>query len=67
MRQRQAEGIRIAKAKGVRFGRPSIETPTNFNEIVNLYKQRKITSNQAIIMSGLTRDTFYRKLNLTKF
>ena len=60
MRQRQAEGIRIAKAKGVRFGRPSIET-------VNLYRQKKISSSQAIIMSGLTRGTFYRKLNLKKF
>ena len=67
MRQRQAEGIRIAKAKGVRFGRPSIETPINFKEIVNLYRQKKITSNQAIIMSGLTRGTFYRKLNLKKY
>ena len=66
MRQRQAEGIRIAKAKGVRFGRPSIETPVNFKEIVNLYRQKKITSSQAVIMSGLTRGTFYRKLNILK-
>ena len=62
IRQRQAEGIRIAKAKGVRFGRSSIKTPINFMEIVNLYRQKKITSSQAIIMSGLTRGTFYRKL-----
>ena len=62
MRQRQAEGIRMAKQRGVKFGRPAKETPDNFIEIVNLYKHRKITTMTAIKMSGLTRGTFYRKL-----
>ena len=62
MRQRQAEGIRIAKAKGVKFGRPAIQIPNNFNDIVRLYKEKKITSAEAIVRSGLTRGTFYRKI-----
>ena len=62
MRQRQAEGIRMAKARGVKFGRPSVATPNNFIEIINLYKEREITTMTAIKMSGLTRGTFYRKL-----
>ena len=62
MRQRQSEGIRMAIARGVRFGRPSVITPSNFREIVLLYKNKKITSAQAIKMSGLSRGTFYRKL-----
>ena len=62
MRQRQSEGIRMAKARGVRFGRPSVITPSNFQEIVLLYKNKKITSAQAVKMSGLSRGTFYRKL-----
>ena len=62
MRQRQAEGIKMAKQRGVKFGRPAKETPDNFFEIVNLYKERKITAMTAIKMSGLTRGTFYRKL-----
>ena len=62
MRQRQAEGIKMAKQRGVKFGRPAKETPDNFIEIVNLYKERKITAMTAIKMSGLTRGTFYRKL-----
>ena len=62
MRQRQSEGIRMAKARGVRFGRPSVITPSNFREIVLLYKNKKITSAQAVKMSGLSRGTFYRKL-----
>lgn len=63
MKQRQAEGIRMAKLRGVRFGRPAISTPKNFDEIANLYLNKKVTSKQAIEMSGLSRGTFYRKLN----
>lgn len=67
MRQRQAEGIKMAKQRGVKFGRPAKETPDNFIEIVNLYKERKITGITAIKMSGLTRGTFYRKLKNRMF
>lgn len=66
MRQKQAEGIRIAMAKGIKFGRPVHPVPFNFNEIVVLYKSRAITSEKACKLSGLTRGTFYRKLNLIK-
>ena len=38
IKQRQAEGIRIAKEKGVIFGRPRIKMPYNFKEIFLLYK-----------------------------
>lgn len=62
MRQRQAEGIRMAKLRGVKFGRPSTATPDNFDEIVKLYKEKKITAIAAIEISGLTRGTFYRKM-----
>lgn len=63
MKQRQAEGIRMAKLRGVKFGRPSTPTPKNFDEIVNLFLNKEVTSKQAIEMSGLPRGTFYRKLN----
>ena len=63
MKQRQTEGIRMAKLRGVKFGRPAISTPKNFDEIVNLFLNKKVTSKQAIEMSGLSRGTFYRKLN----
>ena len=33
IRQRQAEGIAAAKARGVRFGRPAIPYPDNFYQI----------------------------------
>lgn len=64
MKQRQAEGIRIAKQKGIRFGRPPLEAPINFDEIVKQYRNGLISSNQAVQKSGLTRGTFYRKLKI---
>ena len=63
MKQRRAEGIRMAQLRGVKFGRPAISTPKNFDEIVNLFLNKVVTSKQAIEMSGLSRGTFYRKLN----
>ena len=64
MRQRQEEGIKMAKLRGVRFGRPPTPTPDDFDNIVKLYKEKKITVVNAIEMSGLTRGTFYRKLKI---
>ena len=64
MRQRQSEGIKMAKARGVKFGRPSAAIPDNFIEIISLYKSGKINSKKAVEMSGLSRGTFYRKLQL---
>lgn len=62
MKQRQAEGIRMAKLRGVRFGRPKVPDPKNIDEVIALYKEKKITSGQACEMCGLTRGTFYRRL-----
>ena len=67
MRQRQAEGIRMAKLRGVKFGRPPKEIPNGFQEIANLYKQGKITSSKACELSRLTRGTFFRKLKIVEF
>ena len=39
IRQRQAEGIAAAKARGIRFGKPKIPMPDNFQE---LYQQWEI-------------------------
>lgn len=64
MKQRQSEGIRMAKLRGVKFGRPPVEIPDNFTEIANLYKQKKITSSEACKLSGLSRGTFFRKIQL---
>ena len=38
IKQRQAEGIRIAKEKGVQLGRPPLPIPKEFDEIYQLWK-----------------------------
>lgn len=43
IRQRQAEGIAAAKAKGIRFGRPPKPLPTNFHAVYQKWKTGKIT------------------------
>lgn len=62
MRQRQAEGIKMAKLRGVKFGRPMAPAPDNLGEIIDSYLNGEITSKTACQLSGLTRGTFFRRL-----
>lgn len=61
IRQRQAEGITAAKARGVKFGRPPIPLPMNFRAAHVAWKQRKATLKQAADMCGLATTTFFEK------
>ena len=47
IRQRQAEGIAAAKARGVRFGRPPAPLPENFHHLYQQWKNGKITGTAA--------------------
>jgi len=60
--QRQLDGIAAAKAKGVKFGRPRVEPPGDFAEIVNALEKKTITAKEAIQQSGMAEATFYRRL-----
>ena len=60
--QRQMDGIAAAKAKGIKFGRPRVEPPDNFSEIVNALENKVITTKEAMQQSGLAEATFYRRL-----
>lgn len=60
--QRQMDGIAAAKAKGIKFGRPRIEPPDNFSEIVNALENKVITTKEAMQQSGMAEATFYRRL-----
>lgn len=63
IRERQAEGIRIAKEKGVRFGRPKVTTPSNTNEILDKYINHEITNIEAAKLLDVSRGTFFRLVN----
>lgn len=60
IKQRQAEGIAAAKSRGVKFGRPSIPRPKNFEEIKSKYESGEISSRQAGKLLGVSYHTFLR-------
>ena len=60
IKQRQAEGIRIAKEKGVKFGRPKVILPINSNEIFNDYLNHKITYIKAMELLHISKSTFFK-------
>lgn len=62
IRKRQAEGIAAAKLRGVKFGRPLIQPPPDFSQIVKDYEQQQITLNEAIQKCNMSKSTFYRRM-----
>ena len=62
IRERQAEGIRIAKEKGVKFGRQKKELPKNADIIISKYFNKEINYNKAMKELDLSRSTFFRIL-----
>lgn len=61
IRQRQAEGIAAARARGVRFGRPPLPLPENFYEIYRAWKNKELTLKQSAKICGMAETTFYDK------
>ena len=60
IKQRQAEGIKIAKEKGVKFGRPNLDVSKHGYEIVDMYIEKKITNAEASRQIGISRVTFFK-------
>lgn len=60
IRSRQKEGIEAAKARGVRFGRPAIPMPEDFELICSSYKKGEITADEAARRCGCSRSTFFK-------
>lgn len=61
IRRRQAEGIAVAKARGVQFGRPPMPYPDNFEDILLKWEEKQISLHEAAQQCGMLDSTFYRK------
>lgn len=61
IRERQQQGIAIAKRQGKYKGRKPKELP-NFDEVSNRVKEGRITVNEAVKILGISRSTYYRRL-----
>ena len=64
IRQRQAEGIAAAKARGVRFGRPPAPLPPNFHDVYQRWRQGKITGTAAAKECGMPLASFRYRANV---
>ncbi|MDL2257610.1 recombinase family protein [Eubacteriales bacterium OttesenSCG-928-K08] len=62
IRQRQAEGIAAAKARGVRFGRPPKEPPRNFGELVARWERKQLSIEEILSLCNMKETTFYKRL-----
>ncbi len=60
IRQRQAEGIAAAKAKGIKFGRPRKYDSEKFMEIYIRFLHQELTQKEAMKEMGVCKTTYYR-------
>lgn len=62
--KRQKEGIEAKKLRGDwdNYGRPKVEKPSNWNEVIEKLNAKEITAVQAMKMLGLKKSSFYKLL-----
>ena len=64
IKQRQAEGIKIAREKGVHLGRPKYKLPDSFNYVSSLYLNKVIGLNDALELLNMRKSTFLKYVKL---
>ena len=66
IKQRQADGIRIAKQNGVKFGRPKRQYTDDFMSVAKDYICKRISSKDAIQILNIKRENFYYHIRQIK-
>lgn len=64
IRQRQKEGIEVAKVKGIQFGRPKKELPPDFSIVYGQWAKKHISAREAGRRLGVDHKTFCKWVNL---
>ncbi len=64
IRTRQAEGIKLAKARGVKFGRPIYQIPENFEQISIKHINDEISSVEARRILNMSKSTYYKYMKI---
>ena len=62
IKQRQREGIDAARRRGKKFGRPVFKKPSNWNEVIDEWRDGRMTAVEASKRLALPRSTFYKTL-----
>ena len=60
IRQRQAEGIAVAKARGVKFGRPPLNRPSTLDYYRERWQKGNISARETAKQLNITHSTFLR-------
>lgn len=63
IKQRQEEGIRAARQRGVRFGRPAKPLPENFGEACRRWDSGELVGKEAAMLCDMPLSTFYKRAN----
>ena len=58
--KRQREGIDVALEKGVKFGRPQVQVPEDWERVVAMVENKEITSVEAMSLLNLKKTTYYK-------
>lgn len=58
--KRQREGIDVALEKGVKFGRPQVQVPEEWERVIAMVENKKITSVEAMSLLNLKKTTYYK-------
>lgn len=60
IKKRQAEGIAATKKRGVKFGRPPCELPSDFTQMVEEWKRGDLSLDDLLKSCNISESTLYR-------